>query len=222
MTNLDLTSLAPGDLEALSGLLSRLQAQQPAAPAAKPRRKRKQTEVKYLTEPELDRLFAVIKAPRDRAIFRIAYHRGLRASEIGRLDLADYDAPRRRMRIARRKGSHGGEYHLCESEIRALRSWLKVRGEAPGPLFPSRRGKGISQQMLDVLMKKYGAAAGLPPEKRHIHALKHSCGTHLLNRGEAIEDVQDHLGHVNIQNTLVYAKITNRRREARDDRLRNW
>jgi integrase len=175
-----------------------------------------------LTTEEIDRFFGVIDTPRNAAMFRVAYHRGLRASEIGLLQIADWDASADRLRVRRKKGSRGGEFHLTKKEVKALRAWLKVRGSLPGPLFPSRVGRGISQQMLDRWMKHYGELAGIPPEKRHCHALKHSCGTHLLERGENIEDVQDHLGHVNIQNTLVYAKITNRRRQERDRRLRDW
>lgn len=184
--------------------------------------RRAENEIKYLTTEEIDRFFAVIDNPRNLAMFRVAYHRGLRASEIGMLQLSDWDSQADRLRVRRLKGSRGGEFHLTKREVKALRAWLKIRGSAPGPLFPSRVGRAISQSMLDRWMKHYGALAGIPPEKRHCHALKHSCGTHLLERGENIEDVQDHLGHVNIQNTIVYARITNRRRQERDRRLRDW
>ena len=70
-------------------------------------------------------------------------------------------------------------------------------------------------------MKRYGAAAGLPPELCHTHTMKHSCATHLLNMGLQIEDVQDHLGHRNIQSTLEYAKYSSQRRAAKDGRLRD-
>jgi type 1 fimbriae regulatory protein FimB len=218
--SLDVSKLNQEDLAALAGLLSKMGT---PAEASKPRRRRgAPSPVKYLTEEEVQRLFAVIKSPRDYAIFRLAYHRGLRAREIGRLQLSDYRPREERIQVFRLKGSRSGEFHLTKNEVKALRRWLAVRGDRPGPLFPSSRGKGISQQMLDVLMKRYGAAAGIPEEKRHMHALKHSCGTHLLARGENIEDVRDHLGHVNIQNTLIYAQITNTRREERDRRLRDW
>lgn len=189
---------------------------------ASPRAKRRAAEPQYLTPDELDRLFAAIASPRDTAIFRLAYHRGLRASELGLLALDDLRPGQDRITVRRLKGSAGGEYHLCAAEVRALRAWLKVRGAEPGPLFPSNRGTGISQQMLDVLMKRYGAAAEIPLAKRHMHALKHSCATHLLERGESLEDVQDHLGHQDIKSTQVYAKFTNARRQARDKRLRDW
>jgi site-specific recombinase XerD len=212
-------TLGPSDIAALRQLLAKAE----AAAEERPKRKaRKKDAVKYLSEEQLEQFFAVIKSPRDTAIFRLIYHRGLRASELGTLQLADWNRERDRIRFTRLKGSHGGEYHLTSREVRVLRAWLKVRGLEPGPLFPSRNHKGISQQMLDVLMKKYGRQAGLPTELCHVHALKHSCATHLLNRGESIEDVQDHLGHANIQNTMLYAKVTGKRRSLRDQRLREW
>lgn len=216
---MDLSTLSPIEQTQLAALLGKLQ---PTTPAPKQRKPRKPETIKYLSEKQLEAFFRVIESPRDRAIFRIAYHRGLRASEIGSLELADWNQRDDRLTVKRLKGSAGGEYHLCKSEVQALKSWLRVRGSEPGALFPSRRGKGISQQMLDVLMKRYGQAAGLPRELCHTHSLKHSCGTHLLNRGEPLEDVQDHLGHRSIKSTQVYAQFTNQRRHARDKRLRDW
>ena len=140
------------------------------------------------------------------------------------IQLSDWNRQRDRIRFRRLKGSNGGEYHLTAKEARALNGWLRVRGTEPGPLFPSRQshGKGVGRTMLHDLMHRYAALAGLPPELSHLHALKHSCATHLLNRGESIEDVQDHLGHANIQSTLVYAKYSAKRREIKDRRLRDW
>lgn len=191
----------------------------------KPRKKRAKARtetIKYLTEEETAKFFKSIDSTRDRAIFMVMYKRGLRASEIGMLQLSDWQIARDRIVFNRLKGSNGGEYHLTAAEVKALKSWLKERGSEPGPLFPSRKGSAISRKMLDVLMKAYGAKAGIPKEKMHCHAFKHACGTHLLERGESLEDVQDHLGHVNIQSTLVYAKFRNSRRQARDRRLRDW
>ena len=53
--------------------------------------KRKRQELKHISEDEIARLFSVIASIRDRAIFRLAYHAGLRASEVGMLELRDYD-----------------------------------------------------------------------------------------------------------------------------------
>jgi len=114
--------------------------------------------------------------------------------------------------IHRLKGSRSGFHHLCREESRALRAWLKIRGTAPGPMFPSAERSPISRQMLDVLIKKYGAAAGIPKALRHFHILKHSCCTHLLAQGFHPDQVQDWVGHADIRNTMRYAHTTNARR----------
>ena len=184
---------------------------------------RKRSTIKYLSEKEIQRLFAVIDNPRDRAMFRLAYHRGLRTSEVVALQLSDVHLSEDKIEFSRLKGSRGGAYRMCRSERMAMHAWLKIRGTEPGPLFPSRNsGDCLSRQRLDLLMKHYGELARLPEDRRHMHVLKHSCATHLFNRGESLEDVQDHLGHSNIQNTLVYACFTNQRRTARERRLEAW
>jgi integrase len=56
---------------------------------------------------------------------------------------------------------------------------------------------------------------------RHAHIFKHTCATHLFDKGFGIEQVQDWLGHVNVQSTAVYAHITNERRSQMADALRD-
>ena len=176
---------------------------------------------KYLTELEIDALFRVIRNPRDRALFRLTYHRGLRASEVGKLDLKDYRPAQRRLYVHRLKGSVSAEYLLVEAEVAALNAWVRVRGLAPGPLFVSRNHRAISSRRLDQLMKRYCNQAGIPEEKAHMHALKHSCGTHVLEMLDGdLSAVQDWLGHADIRSTQVYAKF--RRREQNAERLRDW
>ena len=63
--------------------------------------------------------------------------------------------------------------------------------------------------MLHYLTKHYCKLAGIPEEKAHFHALKHTCGTIMLSvLKESIVDVQHHLGHADIRSTMVYAKLT--------------
>ena len=100
-------------------------------------------------------------------------------------------------------------------EARYLKAYLKERQSAAPYLFLSNRGLPISRQMLDVLMKKYGELAKIPEDKRHFHFLKHSIATHLLGAGADIKLVQDWLGHTNIQNTEIYAKLSGASRQIR-------
>lgn len=186
------------------------------------RRKRRTNTTKYLSEKEIELLFTVITSRRDKALFQVAYHRGLRASEVGMLQISDYRKDVGRLYIRRLKGSDAGEFRLTRSEETSLRAWIRLRGPAPGPLFPSRQGRGVSRFLLDKLMKRYCRAAGIPRDRAHFHCLKHSCGTHLLTLGEDLIVVKDHLGHRDIRSTMIYAQFTDRAREQAAERLRDW
>jgi site-specific recombinase XerD len=193
-----------------------------------PKRKYERTELdasKYLEKHEIDRLFSVIRSKRDKAVLRVTYHRGLRAHEVGILELADFRNRDGVLFVKRGKGSISREHSLCDEELKALRAYIRdVRGSDPGPLFPSRqsRTKGISRQQLDRLIKRYGKLAGLAPEKCHMHALKHSCGTHLAERGAEAQEIQDWLGHRDSQSTDIYMHFSRKRRQASYERHRDW
>jgi type 1 fimbriae regulatory protein FimB len=196
-----------------------------ASAAARKRRPRKL--IKYLTVPEKDRFFRVIDSVRDRAIFRLLFHHGLRASEIGKLEMSDFRQGTQmhldRLLIHRLKGSISGETAMIPEAAKCLRAWVRTRGYLEGPLFPSREGGRITRCRIWQLMKKYGELAGLPPEKRFPHCLKHTCATQLLSQQkESIIDVQKHLGHAAIASTMVYAQLTSEANEARAKRLRDW
>jgi integrase/recombinase XerD len=197
--------------------------------AKKPRRAKRKAKTlpDYLTVAEKDALLAAIHAPRDRALFRLLLYHGLRASEIGLLQLADYhrgpSLDTDRLRIQRLKGSIGGDTTLVNAAAAALRIYVRIRGAEPGPLFLSRNHRAIGRAQIWLLMKRYCELAGVPPEKAHPHALKHTCCTLLLSdRRESIVDVQTHVGHADIRSTLVYAKLTDRANLERARRLRDW
>ena len=181
-------------------------------------------DAKYLNPEEIQALFRVIKSKRDRAIFRLAYHRGLRAHEVGLLQMSDFRDRDGVLFVHRGKGSISREHSLTDEELRVLRAYVRdERGNHPGPLFPSRQGtRGISRFRLDDLMKQYCKLAAIPADRAHMHALKHSCGTHLAERGLSAEEIQDWLGHRDIGSTAIYMHFSRKRRAAIVDKLRDW
>jgi len=185
-------------------------------------RKYKPGDVQYLDEAELALLFGRISAPRDLAIFEVAYHRGLRASEVGLQQFSDLRLSARRLFVRRLKGGNSGEYPLTDREVKALRKWAAVRGSHPGPLFPSRHGGRICRSRLDQLMKDYGARAGIPESKRHFHCLRHTAGT-MLSEKTDVADVKDHLGHKDIRSTMKYVVVRSKRRNDLGEKLaKEW
>jgi integrase/recombinase XerD len=178
-----------------------------------------ETDRMYLTEEELRRLMSVIKSPRDRAIFAVSYWRGLRASEVGIIPVSAWRPAAKTLFVHRLKGSMDGEFLLSPLECRTLNAWIKVRGNEPGPLFVSRNHRGIRRGMMFVLMRRYGAAAGLPARLCHPHSLKHSIATHLIGKHSELFAVKDWLGHKSFNSTLRYAKFRNKQREDEAKRI---
>jgi site-specific recombinase XerD len=170
--------------------------------------RRPERTINFLTQDELRQLFKAIHSKRDKAIFLVAYRHGLRASGIGLLQRADVDAKQGRVSIHRLKGSISGVYPMQPDVLKAIRSYLRTRADESPYLFLSNRRVPISRYTLHHLMQTYGAVAGLPVEKRKFHCLKHSIATHLLDAGADLAFVKDWLGHANIQNTTIYARLT--------------
>ena len=165
---------------------------------------------KYLTQDELTQLFAAIPSPRDRALFAVIYHYGLRVDEATMIAIEDVDLKNHRIRIRRSKNGLGGEKPLWRHTAKLLRAYLRVRRDAGPYLFTGREGP-MKKRMIQHLFLRYAEAAGI--SGRSVHSLRHSIAVHLLDAGRGIEYVADHLGHKNIQNTRIYAQISHPLRE---------
>jgi integrase/recombinase XerD len=179
--------------------------------------------IKYLEKEDVYRLFAVIPAEnlRDRVLFDLIYHHGLRRIEV--TWVRKEWLSNGRIWIKRAKKGISQEYNLHPDSKELIKLYLRQRGEDRNPfLFVGRESgneRSMSSEMVYNLFKKYAEKAGIPPDKRFVHILRHSIAVHLLNVGWDIIDVQDWLGHRDIKNTTIYGKISNIRRERQFQRL---
>jgi integrase len=168
---------------------------------------------RYLTQPELQRFFGVIPDDRDQALFALMYHHGLRVGEVLLLRRGDVDLERGRLLVRRLKGGFWSEQILFAGTLALLRAHLALVSREPeAPLFQGRSGP-LGRRQIQSRFVRYRLAAGLPARLTS-HSLRHSIATHLLDAGASLEFVQDHLGHRNIRSTAIYARITDRHREA--------
>jgi integrase/recombinase XerD len=78
---------------------------------------------------------AVTRRRRDAAFLSLLYASGLRRAEAVALELADLDPVSGQLRVRRGKGRKPRPVSLPASALPALRDWLEVRGDEPGPLF---------------------------------------------------------------------------------------
>jgi site-specific recombinase XerD len=177
----------------------------------------------FLTKEEVERLFAVIPAEnlRDQLLFDAIYRFGLRRREPGLILKHDHFVDGK-VWITRVKGGVSGLYQIHPRTRRLLWAYLNERREDGNPhLFVSRQsGNGpMSPSTIYQLFRKYATLAGIPSDRCHPHVLRHSIAVHLMNAGWDIADVQDWLGHRDIGSTMVYAAVTNKRREAKYEEL---
>ena len=130
--------------------------------------------ITFLTQDEVRRLFAVITGKRDHALFQLAYHHGLRASEVSLLQRADVHEKQGRIYIPRVKGSIAKTYPLQPDDVRLVRAYLRTREDDSPYLFISTRGIPLERRSYWDLMQKYGKQAALPKAKRRFHALRNA------------------------------------------------
>jgi integrase len=175
---------------------------------------------RFLTQDEVARFFAAITEPRDRALFALIYVYGLRLSEALMLRRKDVDLAAGRILIRRSKRGIWGIRPLFSSARALLAAYMEASpstGDAEGALFQGRQGP-LRRRRIQQLFGRYAAAAGLPPGAS-CHSLRHAIATHLLDAGESMEFVKEHLGHRKIENTAIYARVSNPARERAFARL---
>jgi integrase/recombinase XerD len=86
------------------------------------------------------------------------------------------------------------------------RSLLSLRGDAGAndPVFASRKGGGkLTERGVHLMVKRAAKAAGIN-EAVSPHWLRHAHGSHAIDRGATLPQVQATLGHGNIATTSGY------------------
>lgn len=152
---------------------------------------------------------------RDRTLLLLMFRHGLRAGEASLLKWDAVMFEERNISITRLKGSESGIHRLQPDEIEALRQ-LKEQDSGTYHLFVGERGKPLTTGAIAKMMIRAGELAKLPLPV-HPHMLRHSCGYYLAEQGFPTRDIQDYLGHKNIQHTVRYTAAN----PARFDRI-NW
>ncbi len=74
------------------------------------------------------------------------------------------------------------------------------------PRSGKTRRHHISESVLQRSMKDAVRAAGIVKHAT-VHTLRHSFATHLLLAGTNIREVQDLLGHANVETTMIYTHV---------------
>lgn len=159
---------------------------------------------RIIDEPEVQRMLALERNPRNSAILFLLYSAGLRVSELCGLrwrDLVSRASGMGQVTVLG-KGSKTRTV-LVPSSVKAKLDALGGEAENDGPIFASRHRRAISPSQVLRIVKAAALRAGI----RHnvvVHTFRHAHASHSLDRGAPIHLVQQTLGHADLSTTGRY------------------
>lgn len=177
-----------------------------------PRIKRPRHLPRPYSHDEHGRLMALsLSTDAERVLRALLYYAGLRISEILGLRLKDAvvgdDEHPGHLRV-RGKGNKERVVPMFP-ELRAVLydEFLRRAGESLNAFVIRRAdGRPWTRVMAERRTKMWGLAASV--EACEPHRFRHTCGTHLHERGWEIRQIQEFLGHADISTTVLYTQVT--------------
>lgn len=157
---------------------------------------------------EVAAVFAACRTPREAVIVALMVHLGLRACEVARADMADWDRTRSTLLV---RGKRGDERVLPVPAGAAAILEDYRDGMAPhGPLVCDRTARrGLHPQTVAAMVARVLYRAGVkhrPGDGVTAHALRHTALSDILDRCGNVRIVQAVAGHRSLATTQVYLR----------------
>ncbi len=177
--------------------------------------KREKRLPKFLTQAQIEDFLNQFTSStpiesRDKAMFETLYSTGMRVSEMINIDTTDVNIENGTIRVVG-KGNKERIVILNKSSIKALENYIyndriKLQKDLTNILFLNNKGKQLTRQGFNFILKKYANAVNINDISPHI--FRHSIATHMLNNGGDLRMIQMLLGHSNISTTEVYTHVS--------------
>ena len=202
-----------------------VQRQWPTLQLIRPAREKKLPVV--LSREEVRRALGAVHIPVYRACLTTIYAGGLRLLEGAHLQVPDIDSARMLFHI-HGKGKKDRYVPLPEPTLQMLRAYWRTH-RSPLWLFPAPTRHGLKHSLAhnggpvtrSSLQSAFRAAlkrCGIV-KRAHVHTLRHSYATHLLEAGVNLRIIQDNLGHGSARTTQIYTHLTREVRATLTDPL---
>jgi site-specific recombinase XerD len=168
-----------------------------------------------LAAGEVRKVLAAVPALDHRVALTTIYSCGLRLSEGLALEVGDIDSERLLLHIRGGKGNADRYVPLPQRTLQLLREQWKSHRH-PTLLFPGKSHNGLgaatatepmSRSTLQKAFRLALHASGVKKDA-HVHTLRHSYATNLLERGENLRQIQANLGHQSPTVTALYTHLT--------------
>lgn len=169
-----------------------------------------------LSRDEVRRILAAVRIPVYRACLTTIYACGLRLLEGAHLQVPDVDSARMLLHI-HGKGKKDRYVPLPAPTLERLRAYW-VTHRSPVWLFPAPTRHGlphalahgggpVTRSSLQSAFRRALLRTGIA-KRAHVHTLRHSYATHLLEAGVNLRIIQENLGHGSARTTQVYTHLT--------------
>ena len=149
------------------------------------------------------------KSKRDVAILRLMYDLALRASELIKIEMSDFNLSDSTVAVSAKGKRNKVTLSVPSASRKALLDWISVRGEQSGPIFlnfnRSGKGSGLTRQGLFELIRKLGQSVDVitrPHGLRHL-SITEACKVAQAN-GFGLEEVLDHSRHASVTTLMIY------------------
>lgn len=170
------------------------------------RPKKKYLLPKVLSKQEVKSILENIENIKHKAIIALLYSGGLRRSELINMKITDIQSDRKVILIRNAKGKKDRQTMLSDYTLGILREYYK-KYKPKNHLFEGEHGKPYSATSMAKILQRAAKKAGIR-RSVHLHMLRHSFATHLIDDGIDIRYVQELLGHNSIKTTERYTHIT--------------
>jgi len=167
-----------------------------------------------LHQNEVEKLFAAIGDHlRDRTIFTLMLHTGVRVGEVVNLRTGDvYLSEIRTPHLCvNGKGQHERIVYLSAMAAYLLEEYLASRPtDSDERVFLNRRGKPITTTGIQLQLAKYCRQANIWVT---CHQLRHTFACRMIAAGVPVTSVQKMLGHTSLRTTQLYVEVADRQVE---------
>lgn len=159
-----------------------------------------------LNQEEVISIFGAVTNLKHSLMLMLIYSAGLRRSELINLRIGDLDVERQVVFIRGGKGRKDRQSLLAKNLEPLLRQYL-ADYKPRRWLFEGERGEQYSVSSLQQIFKRALEKSGVKKEA-HLHTLRHSFATHLLESGASTRYIQVLLGHESSKTTEIYTQVT--------------
>ncbi|MDD5474207.1 MAG: tyrosine-type recombinase/integrase [Candidatus Methanoperedens sp.] len=160
-----------------------------------------------LNRAEIKELLDNTKNLKHRLLIELLYSTGLRLSECINLKYSDLDINDGIGWVRMGKGAKDRIFIISDIFKNDLIGYTEKTGaDGKGFIF-SVNGRKMSPRSIQHAIKVSVERAGIEKDV-HVHTLRHSFATHLLENGVDIRKIQKLLGHSNLQTTQIYTQVS--------------